>query len=81
MATTICDGAARKSALTTRKRLTSYHRTSPPTTDSVPARYRRRSVATSRRQTPPAACREPGALTALNPSLVALISLDTRQQA
>src|SRR5262245_47741419 len=41
IAVKICEGAARKSALATRKRLTSSHSSSPPRTEAAPARYRR----------------------------------------
>src|SRR5438128_1485267 len=39
MASTICVGAARNSALATRRRLTSSHNVRPPMTDRAPGRY------------------------------------------
>src|SRR5947207_1173149 len=45
IASAICVGAARNSALATRSRLTSSHNSKPPTTDSVPARYFWRATA------------------------------------
>src|SRR5262249_8984658 len=41
IAVAICEGAARKSALATRKRLASSHSSSPPRTEAAPARERR----------------------------------------
>src|SRR5262249_37369184 len=41
IAAKICEGAARKSALATRRRLTSSHSSSPPRTETAPARQRR----------------------------------------
>src|SRR5580700_11230269 len=75
MAMAICDGAARNSALSTRKRLISSHKASPPATDRKPARYLGRSTLPSPGAATDSAGRDSGGLTVLTPSLVTLMAI------
>src|SRR5580700_1159913 len=75
MAMAICDGAARNSALSTRKRLISSHKASPPATDRKPARYLGRSTLPSPGAATDSAGRDSGGLTVLTPSLVTLMAV------
>src|SRR5580698_9577974 len=74
MATAICDGAARNSALSTRKRLINSHRASPPATERTPAIFRGRNKPAARSETTASADRDSGGLTVLTPSLVTLMA-------
>src|ERR1700730_3279596 len=75
MATAICDGAARNSALSTTKRLISSHRASPPATDRIPAKYLACSALPRCGDDTVSAGRESGGLTVLTPSLVTLMAV------
>src|SRR5580700_5604768 len=75
MAMAICDGAARNSALSTRKRLISSHKASPPATDRKPARYLGRSTLPSPGAATDSAGRDSGGLTVLTPALVTLMAI------
>src|SRR5579864_1527159 len=73
MATTICDGAAKNSALSMAKRLINSHSNSPPATDRMPAKYRGRNALAGCGDDTVSARRVSGGLTVLTPSLVTLI--------
>src|SRR5580700_9788472 len=75
MATAICDGAARNSALSTRKRLISSHSRSPPATDRIPAKYLGCSLLPRLGVATDSAGRDSGGLTVLTPSLVTLMAI------
>src|SRR5579862_490740 len=75
MATAICDGAARNSALSTTKRLISSHKANPPATDRIPARYFGRSAPPNRGVEAESIGRDSGGLTVLTPSLVTLMAI------
>src|SRR5882672_6888839 len=75
MAMAICEGAARNSALSTKKRLISSHKASPPTTDRMPAKYLGCSAPPSRGAAADSAGRDSGGLTVLTPSLVTLMAI------
>src|ERR1700689_942184 len=75
MATAICDGDARNSALSTRKRLISSHNSRPPATESSPAKRRRSASASIRGAGAISAGRDSGGLTVLTPSLVTLMAV------
>src|SRR5258708_18064997 len=74
MAMAICDGAARNSALSTKKRLTSSHKVSPPTTDRMPAKYLGCSALPREGAAAGCAGRDSAGLTVLTPSLVTLMA-------
>src|SRR6202161_2480146 len=74
MASAICDGAARNSALSTRKRLISSHSRSPPATDRIPAKYLGFSALPRRGLATDSAGRDSGGRTVLTPSLVTLMA-------
>src|SRR5580704_19178952 len=74
MASAICDGDARNSALSTRKRLISSHSSSPPATDRSPAKYLGCSALPRRGVEAESAGRDSGGLTVLTPSLVTLMA-------
>src|SRR6202045_1157252 len=75
MATAICDGAARNSALSTTKRLISSHSRSPPATDKIPAKYLGCSALPRCGDDTVSAGRESDGLTVLTPSLVTLMAI------
>src|SRR5580693_1557246 len=75
MARAICDGAARNSALSMRKRLISSHNSRPPATESSPAKRRRSASASIRGAGAISAGRDSGGLTVLTPSLVTLMAV------
>src|SRR6202051_4707826 len=76
MATAICEGAARNSALSTRKRLISSHRRSPPAPDRIPAKYLGCSAPPREGGETDSAGRDSGGLTVLTPSLVTLMAIN-----
>src|ERR1700719_4355948 len=75
MATAICDGAARNSALSTTKRLISSHSRSPPATERIPAKYLGCSALPRCGDDTVSAGRESGGLPVLTPSLVTLMAV------
>src|SRR5580700_4189493 len=75
MATAICDGAARNSALSTRKRLINSHSRSPPATDRIPAKYRGCSALPRSAVATDSAGRDSGGVAAFTPSLVTLMAI------
>src|SRR6202035_4005716 len=75
MAIAICDGAARNSALSTRKRLISSHSRSPPATDRIPAKYLGCSPLPRLGVAADSAGRDSAGLTVLTPSLVTLMAI------
>src|ERR1700730_3557842 len=75
MATAICEGPARNSALSTRKRLVSSHKASPPATDRIPAKYLACSALPRCGDDTVSAGLESGGLTVLTLSLVTLMAV------
>src|SRR5580704_18121265 len=75
MASAICDGDARNSALSTRKRLISSHSSNPPATDRMPAKYLGCSALPRRGVEAESTGRDSGGLTVLTPSLVTLMAV------